>query len=185
MDDRKILDLLWNRAETAIDALQSKYGKLLRRIAQNILTDPQDVQECVNDTYMALWDAIPPKRPEPLTPYVCRVGRNLALKRLRSNTAQKRNGGYLLSLEELSETIPGADLEDAVNARELGRAMDRFLSLQKEDNRNLFVRRYWFGDSVRNAAALLGISANAASVRLSRMRSELKEYLIREGLLDG
>ncbi len=184
MEDSKILMLLWNRAETAIDALQRTYGRLLYRISLNILGIPQDAQECVNDTYLAIWNAIPPRRPEPLSPFVCRVGRNLALKRLRSDMAQKRCSKYDISLEELSAAIPGPSLEDAVSAKALGQAIDCFLSLQSQENRNLFLRRYWFGDSVKDAAALLGITPNAASVRLNRMRQELKDHLIKEELYD-
>ncbi len=181
MDDSKILTLLWERAEQAIEALQKRFGKLLHRIAMNILEQEQDAQECENDTYLAVWNTVPPNRPEPLCPYICRIGRNLALKRLRQETAQKRCSKYDLSLEELENAIPGPCLEDTVSARELGRAIDRFLSLQSDENRNLFLRRYWFGDSVQDAASLLGISANAATVRLSRMRTQLKAFLDREG----
>ncbi len=182
MNDREILDLLWQRTEAAIDALQRAYGRLLYRIAMNILGMPQDAQECVNDCYLAVWNAIPPKRPEPLSPFVCRIGRNLALKRRRADSAQRRCSKYDLSLEELSDSIPGASLGETVTARALGRAIDDFLSRQAPENRRLFIRRYWFGDSVKETAALLGIRENTASVRLSRMRKDLKEYLIREEL---
>ncbi len=180
MEDQKILSLLWNRAESAIAALQQAYGRLIYRIALNILEVPQDAQECENDTYLALWQTIPPQRPEPLCPYVCRTGRNIALKRLRLETAQKRCSRYDLSLEELSWVIPDDRTEQEISARALGRAIDAFLSGQKPENRILFLRRYWYGDSVQDAAAHLGISANTASVRLLRLRTELKEYLEKE-----
>ncbi len=182
MHESKILNLLWNRAETAVDALEKKYGKLLYRIAYNILGQPEDARECVNDTYLALWNAIPPEKPNPLLPYVCRVCRNLALKRFRDDRAQKRCSQYDLSIEELSHFLPGSHMDDVVNQKALGQAIDAFLSTQTKENRTLFLRRYWFGDSVQEAARLLGISPNAASVRLSRMREALKDYLIREEL---
>ncbi len=180
MEDSKILALFWQRAESALDALQEKYGRLLYRIALNILEVPQDAQECVNDTYLALWNAIPPQRPEPLCPYVCKTGRNIALNRLRSDRARKRCSRYDLSLEELSAVIPGPDLEEILSARALARAIDSFLDQQSRENRVLFLRRYWFGDSVQEAARVVGLTANTAAVRLIRLREKLKEYLQKE-----
>ncbi len=182
MEDKKILELLWARAETAIAALEKAYGKLLHRIAINILGLPEDAQECVNDTYLAIWNAIPPARPEPLSPYVCRTGRNIALTRLRNDRAQKRFSPYTLSIDELSEVLPDSSMEERLSARALGQAIDAFLAQQSRENRILFLRRYWFGDRVQDAAKLLGIAPNVAYVRLSRMRSDLKEYLKREEL---
>ncbi len=182
MEESKILELLFARAENAVAALEKQYGKLLYRICYQILGRDEDARECVNDTYLALWNAIPPERPRPLTPYVCKVGRNIALKRLREDTAQKRCSRSDLPLEELSAYIPGSYMDDTLTARALGQAIDAFLSTQTNVNRNLFLRRYWFGDSVQEAAKLLGLSPNAASVRLSRMRDALKDYLIREEL---
>ncbi len=182
MEDKKIIELLWARAEAAITALQKAYGKLLYRIAVNIVGIPEDAKECVNDSYLAIWNAIPPARPEPLCPYVCKTGRNIALTRLRNDHAQKRFSDYTLSLEELSEVLPDRSLEEMLSARALGQAIDSFLREQSKENRILFLRRYWFGDSVQDAAKLLGISANVAYVRLHRMRGELKEFLMREEL---
>ncbi len=184
MQDSKILDLLWNREESALDALETKYGKLLYRIAYNILGRNEDAQECVNDTILALWNAIPPQRPEPLCPYVCRTGRYITLNRLRSDRAQKRGEGYDLSVEELSGCIPGPSLESALSARALAQAIDDFLDTQRRENRVLFVRRYWFGDSVQEAAKVVGLSPKTAAVRLYRLREKLKEYLIKEALYE-
>lgn len=177
MEDRKILFLLCNRAETAIDALQKKFGGLVYRICMNILQQPQDAEECTNDTYLAVWNAVPPATPDPLTPYVCRTGRNVALNRLRANAAQKRDGGYSLSIDELAECIPDTCLEERVTARALGKAIDEFLTMQTRENRVLFLRRYWFGDGVADAAKAVGISANTGAVRLHRMREKLRQYL--------
>ena len=184
MDDRKILELLWNRLDSAIAALAEKFGLRLYRTAMNILSNHQDAEEAVNDTYLALWNAIPPNRPNPLSAYVYRVGRNTALKRLRSDTALKRDSSYDLSLDELAGAIPGAALEDALNARALGQAIDRFLDTLNYRNRVLFVRRYWFGDRITELARDTGISENALSVQLGRLRSQLKDYLIKEGFMD-
>ena len=181
MDDKRILDLLWQRSEQAITALMDRFGSLLHRICMNILDDPQDAQECVSDTYMALWNAIPPKRPPPLTPFVCRIGKNIALNRLRSLTAQKRDSRYDLSLEELEPYLGNAALDEAVSARELGELLNKFLKTVKRENRNIFLRRYWFGDSVADIAADMGMTENAVSVRLSRTRDQLRTYLQKAG----
>lgn len=177
MEDRQILTLLWQRAEGAIPALAQKFGNLLYRIAHNLLGSAQDAEECVNDTYLAVWNSIPPNRPEPLQPYVCRIGRNIALNRLRSAAVQKRSG-YVISLEELSGCIPAPCRDDG---KALGRAMDAWLDTLKIESRIIFLRRYWFGDSVKDIAAAFKMKENAVSVRLSRLRDSLKAYLIKEG----
>lgn len=179
MDDHSILELLWQRAENAIAALAERFGGRLYATAMNLLHDPQDAEECVNDAYLAVWNSVPPKRPEPLGPYVWRIGRNIALNRLRANTAQKRSG-YELSLDELAGCIPAPCLEDG---RALGRAMDAFLDTIDTKNRVIFLRRYWFGDSVKDIAKQLGMTENAVSVRLSRTRDSLRQYLTKEGYL--
>jgi RNA polymerase sigma-70 factor (ECF subfamily) len=181
MTDQNILQLLFARAEGAIEALARQFGQRLYAIAMNILSSPRDAEECVNDTYLALWNAIPPEKPDPLCAYTYRVGRNIALKRLRSNTAQMRNSAYEVSLDELSGCIAGHTLEETVDARELGRAIDAFLDTLSPDSRIMFLRRYWFGDSVKEIAVLLSMKENAVSVRLSRTREKLKAYLTEEG----
>lgn len=181
MDDRKILELLWHRAEGAIDALAAKFGRRLHATAINILGDPRDAEEAVNDTYLAVWDAIPPARPDPLCAYVYQTGRNSALKLLRSRTAQKRNSGYDLSLEELAQVLPAGTLEEEIDARALGQAIDRFLDSLDSKDRVLFVRRYWFGDSVSTLAAQRYATPGSISVRLHRIRERLKDYLNKEG----
>ena len=177
MEDHQIISLLWQRSEGAIPALTQEFGSLLYRLSMNLLDNPADAEECVNDTYLAVWNSIPPKRPEPLRPYICRIGRNIALNRLRSNTAQKRSG-YTISLEELSGCIPAPQSEDG---QTLGRAMDAWLDTLNKESRAIFLRRYWFGDSVKDIAAAFGMKENAISVRLSRLRDSLKAYLMKEG----
>lgn len=180
MEDKHILHLLWNRAESAISALAEKFGKGLYRLAMNILSVHHDAEEAVNDTYLALWNTIPPQKPDPLSAYVYRVGKNTALKKLRHNTAQKRSG-YLVSLDELSECIATGTLEEEIDARFLGQAIDRFLDTVSKENRVLFLRRYWFGDSLTELSEAFHISQNTASVRLHRIRTQLYAYLIKEG----
>lgn len=181
MDDRKIITLLLERSEGAIEALAQRFGKQLHRIAMNILRSARDAEECVNDTYLALWNAIPPQQPDPLCAYAYRVGRNTALKMLRSSTAQMRNSAYDVSLDELAGCMGGDSAWEALDARELGRAIDRFLSTQSRDSRVIFLRRYWFGDSVKAIARAMAMSEGAVSVRLNRTRSALKHYLNKEG----
>lgn len=180
MEDSRIISLFFDRAEGAIDALSKKFGKGLQRICMNILGDVRDAEECVSDTYLAAWNAIPPARPEPLSAYIYKVGRNTALKRLRSNTTQKRNA-YEVSLDELAECISGSSLEEALDARELGRVIDRWLATLTRENRTVFLRRYWFGDSIKALSRTMGMTENALSIRLSRLRAALKEQLIKEG----
>ncbi len=182
MDDQHILKMLWQRLEGAIDALAQVYGKRLYSLAANILTVPQDAEEAVNDTYLALWNAIPPARPQPLCPYVLRVGRNTALKHLRYRSAQIRSSQYDISLEELAECLPSNTLEETLDARALGQAIDRFLDTVSSQNRRLFIRRYWFGDSLEALAPELGLTPQTAAVRLHRLRSQLKDYLNKEGI---
>lgn len=183
MDDKQILLLLWNRMESAIPAMARAFGKRLQQTAMNILGLLQDAEECVNDTYLAVWNAVPPKRPEPLAPYVYRTGRNIALKRLRADSAARRCCAYDVSLDELADCIPGGNLEDLIHARALGRAIDQFLSRQSRMTRVIFLRRYWYGDSVRSIAEDLNMQESAVSVRLHRTREKLRQFLIREGML--
>ena len=181
MEDRAIIQLLFDRAEAAIDALARRFGRRLYQIAMNILCSSRDAEECVNDTYLALWNAIPPQRPDPLCAYTYRVGRNTALKKLRVNTAHTRNSAYDVSLDELAGCIGDDSAWEALDARELGRAIDRFLDTQSRDNRVIFLRRYWFGDSVKDIARAMAITEGAVSVRLNRTRGALKHYLNKEG----
>lgn len=179
-----ILLMLLSRSEAAIEAMARRCGPRLTATALNILGIREDAEETVSDTYYAVWNAVPPQEPDPLDPFVYRVGRNLALKRLRRNTARKRDSSYDVSLEELEGCIPVRTLEESFNARELGRAIDRFLTTLPRQSRVMFLRRYWFGDSVKAIAAGLGLRENTVTVRLSRTRERLRAYLQKEGFLD-
>lgn len=181
MEDKRIFQLLWQRAEAAIEAMTKQYGPRLYRTAMNILGRHEDAEETVNDTYLAVWDAIPPETPDPLSGYIYKTGRNLALKRLRYDTAQRRCSDYDLSLEELEGCVGSANLQDEIDARMLGRAIDRFLDTIPANARILFLRRYWFGDSVKDIAKDRGMTQNAVSVSLSRSREKLRAYLLKEG----
>ena len=183
MEDKKIVSLLWQRAEQALSLLAKKFGAGLHRLAMNILGNRQDAEESVSDTYLAVWNSVPPQKPDPLSAYVYRVGKNTALKKHRENTAQKRDSRYDVSLDELAGCIAGYSLEEEFEAKLLGQAIDRFLTQQTEQNRIIFLRRYWFGDSVKEIAALYAMSPGSISVRLSRLREALRDYLQKEGFL--
>ena len=183
MTDREIIDLFFERSEQAIAALSERYGRLLTHTALSILRNEQDAEECVSDGYLTVWNTVPPKRPSPLAGYALRIVRNLSLSRLRKRSARKRDSAYDLALDELSELLPGGQsAEDAMDARELGRCIDRFLDTLPKEDRILFLRRYWFGESVRNLAASACRSENQISVRLFRIRGKLKQYLEKEGI---
>lgn len=166
MDDRAIISLLYARTEEALNALSERSGGGLLRMAKQILISSRDAEEAVNDTYLAIWNTIPPADPKSLTSYVYRICRNISLNLRRSRTAGKRSA-YEVSLDELSECIPGPSLEDLVDARELGRAIDAFLSKESRMNRIIFLRRYWFGDAVKDIAKSLDMKESAVSVRVN------------------
>lgn len=182
MEDKEIIALLWQRHEDALAALTEKFGLRLQRLAGNILLNERDAQECVNDTYLAVWNTIPPQRPNPLSPYILRLCKNIAVSRLRSSTAQKRSA-YEVALDELGDAIGADTLEQAISARELGRAIDAFLDTLGPEDRVIFLRRHWYGDSVQQIARNLKRSESNVSVRLHRIRNKLKTYLTKEGLI--
>ena len=184
MEDSAIISLFFERSEQAIDELNRKYGAAVKKTAANILNDRLDVEECVNDTYLRVWNNIPPHVPNPLAGYVCKIARNLAVNRYHSNRAEKRSGNYALILDEMEECIPsGVSVETEYDAKELVAAINRFLSTLDKEDRFLFVRRYWYADSVTELAVLTNGSANRISVRLFRLREKLRITLMKEGFL--
>ncbi len=183
MEDPDIIDLYWERSENAIAETDAKYKGLCMHVANNILHNDSDAEECLNDTYLAVWNAIPSKRPRYLPAFICRVMRNIALKRCEHENARKRRPEVLLSLDELDECIPSTeDVEAACDAEELGRIISSFLRQQPKRNRMIFLRRYWYFDSQSKLAESFGMSENAVKQLLFRMRGQLKEYLEKEGL---
>ncbi|MBQ8639853.1 MAG: sigma-70 family RNA polymerase sigma factor [Lachnospiraceae bacterium] len=182
MDDSGIIELFFNRSEQAIEELSQKYGRLLQKLAGNILGNRRDVEECINDTYFGIWNQIPPKRPDNLSAYACRIARNQALKRYEANTAFKRNSQYEIAFEELEDCLAaGSDPAAECEGRELTRLIEAFLDTLKKEDRILFVRRYWFADSVLELSERMGLTPDNTSVRLSRIRSRLRIYLERSG----
>lgn len=183
MEDSKLIELLFARSQKAMEALVNRFEKRLFSTAYNILNSREDALEAINDTYLAIWNAIPPAKPDPLDGFVYRTGRNVALKKLRFQSAQKRNSQYDISLDELSTALTGSSMDEELDARLLGKAIDRFLGTLPRMNRILFMRRYWFGDSITQLSKEFSITENTISVRLSRIRNQLKQFLIKEGFI--
>lgn len=177
MDDRQIIALFYERSEQAIAELSKKYGDLCFKIAINILNDAQDAEECVNDAYLGVWNSIPPQNPDPLRAYLCRIVRNLALKKLRASTALKRGGQFEISLSELENSIPDNSFDEQLSAKELTAQLNAFLSTLHRDDRVLFLKRYWFSEPLSEIAKAFGITEHNASVRLGRIRKKLHQYL--------
>ena len=184
MEDSKIIALFFSRSELAITELSAKYGKLCLNIANNILGNNQDSEECVNDAYLGAWNTIPPQKPNPLQAYICKIVRNIAITRYHANTAQKRNSHYDIALEELENCLSAPDTaETKLYAKELSHLLDRFLAGLDTRSRVMFVRRYWYSDSVADIASAFRMRPNSVSVQLSRIRSKLRKFLIQEGYL--
>ena len=183
MTDEEIINLFFERSEQAIDELAKQHGGAVKRVARNILGSEQDVEECVNDTYLGVWNAIPPHRPSPLRTFVCRIARNLATKKYHANTAEKRNSQYDLALDELAETLAAdGGMEQELEAQELRAAINGFLGTLSAADRFLFLRRYWYAESVKEVAKAAHSTAGSVAVRLFRIREKLRLYLEKEGL---
>ena len=179
IEDEKIIDLFFNRSEKAIQELDIKYGKVCHKLSYNILNNKQDAEDCVNDAYLGAWNAIPPTRPNPLLSYIVKIVRNISLKIYWRKEAAKRSGHYKIALEEIEGYITDQKtVEDEIEARELARIIEEFLDTLTVENRVIFMRRYWFADSYKDIAELVGISEKNISVRLTRIREKMKQYLI-------
>ena len=185
MEDGEIVALYWQRSEQAIAETQRKYGGYCYSIAKNILWSAEDSEETVSDTYIGAWNAMPPQRPSILSSFLGRITRNLSYDRCRRQNAEKRGGGSLpLALDELSECVPAPGrVEQALEARELAEAIDRFLRTLPERECSIFLRRYWYVDSVQDIAARYALRENTAKSILFRTREKLRRYLAGEGIL--
>ena len=184
MTDTEIINLFSERSEQAIDELAKKHGNAVARVARNILGNEQDTEECVNDTYLGTWNAIPPHRPSPLRTFVCKIARNLATKKYHSNTAVIRNSQYDLVLDDLEEILADSNsVEEDYEAEELRSAINGFLATLNPSDRFLFMRRYWYSDPVKDIAKMAHSTTNSVTVRLFRIREKLRHYLVKEGLL--
>ncbi len=185
MKDHEITQLFLERSEQAIPSLILEYGAAIRQVSAGILRDPQDVEECVNDTYLEVWNRVPPQRPRSLGAFACRIARNISLNRYHYNSAGKRDGRYDTALDELAAAIPsGSTVESEYDARELAQCVNRFLAVLSEGDRYLFMQRYWLGASVSHIARDTGLSPRSVSVRLFRVRARLNKYLRKEGIME-
>ncbi len=184
MTDTEIISLFFERSEQAIAELAKSHGNAVAKVAWNILGNEQDTEECVNDTYLGTWNAIPPHRPSPLRTFVCKIARNLATTKYHSNSAKKRNSQYDLALDELEEYLSdNGSVEKSYEAHELAAAINGFISTLNYSDRFIFTRRYWYSDPVQDIAKMAHSTANSVTVRLFRIREKLKLYLEKEGFL--
>lgn len=184
MEDSKIIELLFQRCETALGAIEKKYRSACMKIAMNVLNDYQEAEECVNDTFLGVWNSIPPNKPDPLSSYVFRITRNIALNVRKRNTAKKRKGNYELCLDEIEDFLCSPEtVEDTVSEAELASYIDEFLSTLNKTNRYIFVRRFWYLDSYEDISKAIGIKNGAVRIRLTRVKVQLKKYLESKGVV--
>ena len=184
MEDSQIVELYWQKNADAISETANKYGSYCFAIAENILHNSEDSEECVNDTWLRAWNAIPPQKPAVLRIFLEKITRNLALNRFHARNAEKRGGGEIaLVLDELGECLGGADTETAYEAKELRQCIRRFVRSLPEREGNVLARRYFFAEPVADIAKRYGLSENNVMVILSRTRKKLKAHLMKEGYL--
>ena len=196
MDDQSIIELFWNRSEDAISEANGKYGRFCYRIAYNILSNPEDAEESVSDALLSAWNAIPPRRPKLLAPFLGRITRNLAIDRLRTRNRDKRGGGEAAlakldepeqkakSLEELEEVVGSSQSpESEALKKELADSINRFLDQLPRTERRVFLLRYWYVEPIADIAEKTGFSPSKVTSMLHRIRGNLKKQLIKEELL--
>lgn len=185
MEDQKIIELYWNRSESAISETDAKYGKYCYSIAYNILTNNEDAEESVSDTYMAAWKSMPPHRPSILATFLGKITRHMSINRWRSRNTYKRGGGeIILALEELEDCVADNEtVEKAFERKQLALVFNRFLDSLPETERQVFLCRYWYMDSISDIADYYGFSDSKVTSMLYRTRKKLREVLEKEGLL--
>lgn len=183
MQDHQIVELYWQRDETAIRETDVKYGDYLLHIAQNILFDQEDSRESVNDTYLKAWNSMPPHRPDVLRAFLGKITRQLSIDRYRTRTRDKRGGSeYALSLSELEECVSGSDVTGrAVDQLVLAEAVEHWLRRQRPDTRQIFLERYYYGDSTAEIAMRHSFTSSKVKSILHRARLSLREQLEQEG----
>lgn len=183
MEDSQIVELYWERKEEAIKETSLKYGRLCTNIAKNILSSYEDCEECVNDVYFVVWNAIPDERPSRFSAFISRITRNLALKKYEYLSAAKRNPAAVSSLEELEDCVSGTDsVESEVEKGQIERAIEQFLWRQKEEKRNIFIRRYWYFDSIESICRSTGFTQSKVKSILYELRQKLRKHLESEGV---
>ena len=183
MEDKKIVQLYWDRNQDAIVATAQKYGKYCTSIAHHILDNMEDTKECVNDTYWKTWNCIPPTRPTIFSAFLGKITRNLAFDKYKYNHVMKRgNGEVAVVLDELAECVSGVEsVEQEIDRRELIEAIHSFLGALESKKRSIFISRYWYCDSISAIAKRHEMTERNVSVTLNRLRAKLKEYLAERG----
>ncbi len=184
MNDEKIIELYFARSEDAITETDKKYGGYCRTVTYNITGSREDSEECVNDTYMKVWNVIPPQRPPKLGAFVARIARNIAINLKRAREMQIRSGNYgAVRYDEISECLPSREnVERTADDRAVLGAIERFLSTLPRDRQIMFVRRYWYFSSYEDIASDLGRTEGQVKMTLHRTRIKLREYLEKEGI---
>ena len=185
MEDHQIVELYWRRDEQAIPATAEKYGSYCAAIARNILGSREDTEECLNDTYLRAWNAMPPQRPTVLSVFLGKITRNLCLNRCRNAAAAKRGGGQApLALDELAECVSGREsVESEQERQELIEAINAFLGALPAEKRGMFLCRYWYFRSIAQIAEQYGRTEGSVTVLLSRLRKQLKHHLEEGGFV--
>lgn len=182
MEDQGIIDLFFDRSEQAIVETDKKYGAYCYAIAYNILSSREDSEESVNDTYLAAWNTIPPRRPRLLNAFLGKITRHISIDRWRRLRAQKRGGKEMtLALEELGECAAAQSLEAEISQRELAHSLNDFLAALPETERNVFLCRYWYMDSIETISKITGFSQSKVASMLHRSRGKLRKKLSEEG----
>lgn len=186
MEDSRIIELFFQRNEQAIRETAVKYGPYCMQISKNILSNPHDCEENVNDTYLQTWNSIPPQRPNALKAYLAKITRNLALNRFNADHAQKRgNGEFCLSLEELGDCTPSTvSVENGVQMAELSKSISRFLRSEPPEARKVFVCRYFYSESIADISRRFACSDSKVKSMLLRSRNRLKKHLTEEGYFE-
>ncbi|MDE7322256.1 MAG: sigma-70 family RNA polymerase sigma factor [Lachnospiraceae bacterium] len=183
MEDNEIIELFWQRSQRAIVETDGKYGWRLQNLSMNILHDREDAEECVNDTYHATWNTLPPQRPVYFFAYLAKLARNFSFGKYDYYHAQKRDVTVVELSDEIENCIPSPnDLEQRMDSKEIGRIISEFLYIQPVEMRMVFVRRYWYMESVKDIAHVFHISESKVKSILFRMRNKLREHLEKEGV---
>ena len=182
MEDSKIIDLFFARNEDAIRHTADTYGRRLFTLAGNIVKNQEDAEESVSDTYMKAWETIPPTRPAHFFAYLAKICRHFALGKLDWKNAAKRHAEVVSLTQEMELCIPDRNREARLEAKELGQILDSFLRTLTPENRMVFMRRYWYVDTIAEIAARYGITESAVQMRLNRTRAKLLSYLEKEGV---
>ena len=183
MTDSQIVALFWEKNEDAIRETDVLYGRRLFAVSDKILHIREDAQECVNDTYWKAWDTIPPQRPKYFYAYLAKICRNFSLMRLQWNAAAKRQAEIIGLTQELEQCIPDLSHDRKAEGMEIGQILNRFLERLSPESRLIFLRRYWYTDSIEEIAARYQISQSKVKTQLHRTRKKLRQFLLKEGII--